>query len=197
MDEPRAKALAEVLAHTAPAIARAVEARVLPEATGLSTARLKTRVLELLLELDADAVDARREDAKRQADVRSYPSHLEGMSTLAADLPSPVSAECLDVVDQLAAMLKADGDARPIGELRAAVLADLIRRALGHASPRRHRSTGHHRAAALPHRAVGPAGRSERAADHRRPLARTGRPAGPARATGPRMRLADLRDHRP
>ena len=50
------------------------------------------------------------------------------MSTLAADLPTPVSAECLDVVDQLAAMLKADGDPRPIGELRAAVLADLIRR---------------------------------------------------------------------
>lgn len=128
LDEPRAKVLADVLAHAAPAIARAVEAQVLPEATGLSLNRLRARALALLLKLDADAVDARRKDAKRQADVRSYPSHLEGMSTLAADLPTPVSAECLDVVDQLAAMLKADGDPRPIGELRAAVLADLIRR---------------------------------------------------------------------
>jgi 5-methylcytosine-specific restriction endonuclease McrA len=128
LDEPRAKVLADVLAHTAPAIARAVEAQVLREATGLSLGRLKARALALLIKLDADAVNARRKDAQRHANVRSYPSQLEGMSTLAADLPTPVSAECLDVVDQLAAMLKADGDPRPIGELRAAVLADLIRR---------------------------------------------------------------------
>ena len=128
LDEPRAKVLADVLATTSPAVARAVEGQLLPEATGLSLGRLRARALALLLERDADAVDARREDAKRQADVRSYPSHLEGMSTLAADLPTPVSAECFDVVDQLAAMLKADGGPRPIGELRATVLADLIRR---------------------------------------------------------------------
>ncbi len=128
LDQPRAKVLADVLAHTSPAVARQVEDRLLPQASGLSLSRLRSRALALLLELDADAVDARRNEAKRQADVRTYPSHLEGMSTLAADLPTPVSAECFDVVDQLAAMLKADGDLRPIGELRAAVLADLIRR---------------------------------------------------------------------
>jgi hypothetical protein len=128
VDEPRAKALADVLAHAEPAIAQAVEARVLPEAPRLSIGRLKARALALLLERDAEAVDARREQAQRQADVRAYPSHLIGMSTLAADLPTPVSVECLDVVDQLAGMLKADGDVRPIGELRASVLADLIRR---------------------------------------------------------------------
>lgn len=117
-----------MLAQAAPATARAVEAQLLPEATGPSLGRLKARTLELLLELDADAVDARRKEAKRRADVRAYPSPLEGMSTLAADLPAPVTADCFDVVDQLAAMLKADGDPRPIGELRAAVLAELIRR---------------------------------------------------------------------
>jgi hypothetical protein len=128
LDERRAKVLADVLAHAGPKISRAVEAEVLPEATGLSLGRLKARALELLLKLDAQAVDDRRKDAQRHADVRSYPSPLEGMSTLAADLPTPVSVECYDVVDQLAAMLKADGDPRPVGELRAAVLADLIRR---------------------------------------------------------------------
>ena len=99
LDEARAKVLVDVLAHTSPAVAREIEARLLPEATGLSTGRLRASALARLLE---HAVDARRKDAKRQADVRSYPSHLEGMSTLAADLPTPVSAECLDVVDQLA-----------------------------------------------------------------------------------------------
>ncbi|MGK5110777.1 DUF222 domain-containing protein [Geodermatophilus sp. CPCC 205506] len=128
LDEPRAKVLADVLAHASSEIARQIEARLLPEATRPPTGRLRRRALALLLELDTDAVDARREDAQRQADVRSHPSHLEGMSTPAADLPTPVSAECLDAVDRLAAMLEADGDPRPIGELRAAVLADLIRR---------------------------------------------------------------------
>jgi hypothetical protein len=128
LDDARAKVLADVLQHTSPAVARAIEALVLPEATGLSTGRLRARALALLLERDADAIDARRTSARQQADVRSYPSHLDGMSTLAADLPTPVSAECFDAVDQLAAMLKADGDPRPIGELRAAVLADLVRR---------------------------------------------------------------------
>ena len=128
LDEARGKVLADVLAHTTPPIAQAVEAQVLPEAAGLSLGRLKARTLALLLEHDADAVDERRRDAQRHADVRAYPSHLDGMSTLAAEMPTPVSAECLDVLNQLAAMLKADGDARPMGELRATVLADLIRR---------------------------------------------------------------------
>ena len=99
LDEARAKALADALAHTTPATAQAIEARLLGEATGLSLRRLRDRALALLLEHDADAIDKRREDAGRQADVRSYPSHREGMSTLAAELPTPVSAECLDVVD--------------------------------------------------------------------------------------------------
>ena len=43
--------------------------------------------------------------------------------------------ECYDLVDQLARMLKADGDARPIGALRAFVLSALIRRPADHGLP--------------------------------------------------------------
>ena len=60
LDEARAKVLADVLQHTAPATARAVEARLLPKATQLSTGRLRARALAPLLEQDAAAVDARR-----------------------------------------------------------------------------------------------------------------------------------------
>ncbi len=79
--------------------------------------------------------DARRTDAKRQADVRSYPSHLEGMATLAADLPADEAAEGFDLIDQLAKMAKADGDPRPIGQIRAEVFSLLIRRPAGHGLP--------------------------------------------------------------
>jgi hypothetical protein len=126
LDEPRAKALAEVLAQAQPAIAREIEAILLPVTTELTIGKLKARAL--LLERDAAAIDKRRKQAKKAADVRSHPSPREGMAAFAAELPAPVSAACWDAVDRYAAMLKADGDPRPIGELRPAVVADLILR---------------------------------------------------------------------
>jgi hypothetical protein len=128
LDEYRARILVEVLEHTAPALARRVEARLLPEATGLTAGKLRKRAVALMHELDPDAGRQRHEHARRAADVRVHPSLREGMATLAADLPADVAAACLALVDQLAAMLKADGDPRPIGQLRTEVLADLIQR---------------------------------------------------------------------
>jgi hypothetical protein len=81
-----------------------------------------------MLQLDATAADKRRVEAAKVADVHVYPSGIEGRSTLAANLPAEESVECFDVVDQLAKMLKADGDDRPIGTIRAHVLSLLIRR---------------------------------------------------------------------
>jgi hypothetical protein len=128
LDEPRAKALAEVLDTALPEVARGIEAQLLPEAAGLSVGKLRKRALAALLAQDAAAVDERRRRVQRFADVRVYPSPLDGMATLAAELPAPEVAACFDLVDQLAAMVKSDGDPRPIGQLRAAVLSDLLRR---------------------------------------------------------------------
>ncbi|WP_448640475.1 DUF222 domain-containing protein [Geodermatophilus sp. URMC 63] len=128
LDEARARVLVDVLEHTDPAIARAVEAQLLAEAAALTTGRLRKRAVAALLAVDADAVDERRRDAERHADVRVHPSPQAGMSTLATVLPASVAAACYDLVDQLAVLSKQDGDERPIGQLRAAVLADLITR---------------------------------------------------------------------
>ncbi|MGY1774594.1 DUF222 domain-containing protein [Geodermatophilus sp. SYSU D00804] len=128
LDEARAKALVDVLEHTDLALARRVEAAVLPEAASLTVGKLKKRALELLLELDAAAVDERRAQVERHADVRIHPSPRDGMATLTAELPTDVAAACEAVVDELARMLKADGDERPIGQLRTLVLADLLQR---------------------------------------------------------------------
>ncbi|MGY1669802.1 DUF222 domain-containing protein [Geodermatophilus sp. SYSU D00710] len=128
LDEARARALVDVLEHAPAGIARRIEAALLPAAGQWTVGRLKQRALALLLDLDADAVGRRKEQAKRRADVRVDPSPLEGMATLAADLPVEVAAACHALVDSLARMLRADGDPRPIGELRCAVVADLIQR---------------------------------------------------------------------
>ena len=135
LDERRAAALADVLQHTNPDVAGQVEAALLPEATDLSVARLKARATEEMLRLDAAAAEERRKDAEKSADVQVYPSGIEGRSTLAADLPTDEAVECYDLVDQLAKMLKADGDDRPIGALRAHVLSLLIRRPGDHGLP--------------------------------------------------------------
>jgi len=128
IDERRAQALADVLMHTDAAVAGQVEDALLAEATELSVFKLTDRATALMLQLDAAAADERRKEAERAADVRVYPSPTDGRSTLAADLPTDEAVECHDLVDQLARMLKADGDQRPIGALRAHVLSTLIRR---------------------------------------------------------------------
>lgn len=128
LDERRASELADVLAHTTPEVAAQVEAALLRGAGGLSVHKLRDRATELMLQLDAAAADARRAEAEQTADVRHYPFPTDGRSVLAADLPTDEAIECYDLVDQLATMLKTDGDDRPIGALRAHVLSLLIRR---------------------------------------------------------------------
>jgi hypothetical protein len=128
LDERRADALADVLAHTSREIAGQVEDALLPEAGDLSVYRLRDRASSLMLRLDADAAEERRQAAEKVADVHVYPSGVEGRATLAVDLPTDEAVECHDLIDQLARMLKADGDPRPIGLLRTHVHSMLIRR---------------------------------------------------------------------
>jgi hypothetical protein len=128
LDERRADALADVLAHTSREIAGQVEGALLPEACDLSVYRLRDRANSLMLELDAAAAEERRAAAERTTDVHVYPSGIEGRATLAVDLPTDEAAECHDLIDRLARMLKADGDPRPIGLLRTHVHSLLIRR---------------------------------------------------------------------
>jgi hypothetical protein len=57
------------------------------------------------------------------------------MATLEADLPTPLAQACRAAVDSYARMVKAAGDPRSIGQLRAGVLADLILRPWDTARP--------------------------------------------------------------
>ena len=134
LDLARAAALAGVLGATSPELARAVEAVLLPEAVDLSVARLKARALELLLALDAAAADARRKEARRCADVFLQPGP-DGRATLGADLDADEAAEAYAVIDELARMAKADGDPRPIGQIRAELFSLLLRRPGGSGQP--------------------------------------------------------------
>ncbi|WP_344689288.1 HNH endonuclease signature motif containing protein [Blastococcus jejuensis] len=134
LDVARAAALADVLGTTRPELARAVEARLLPEAVDLSVARLRARALELLAELDAAAADQRRERAQRSADVFLQPGQ-DGMATLGAELSADEAAEAYALIDQLARLAKADGDPRPIAAIRVELFSLLLRRPGGPGQP--------------------------------------------------------------
>jgi hypothetical protein len=135
IDERRASKLAEVLQYTAAKLTREVEARLLPQASDLAPGKLAARALELLADIDAEAIEERHEEAKKTADVRAY-STGNGMGTLAADMTADEVAACSAMVDQLAQMAKADGDDRPIGQIRASILSMLILRPADSGLPR-------------------------------------------------------------
>ncbi|MDP5183585.1 HNH endonuclease signature motif containing protein [Blastococcus sp. BMG 814] len=127
IDVRKMRALVDLLSTAKPEVIAEVERRVLPHAGRLTVPQLRARVRRALARLDADALDKRRKEAAKRADVTTRPTG-EGMSQLVADLPLHVAAACADAIDQYAQLLRADGDARPIGVIRAAVAADLILR---------------------------------------------------------------------
>ena len=131
LDWPRARAVAAELGwparETPDGVLAAVESVVLPQATDLSITRLRGLVRAELIRVDPAAADRRREKAQRQADV-TVRGVGNGMGELRAFMPYPEAAGVRAEVDARARALKAAGDERRIGQLRAAVLHDLVTR---------------------------------------------------------------------
>ncbi|MGY2085988.1 HNH endonuclease signature motif containing protein, partial [Blastococcus sp. SYSU DS0539] len=99
----------------------------LPGAGELSVTRLRAAVRREVLRHDAAAAERRRRRAERCADVVLRPAR-DGMAELSVFLPQPLAAAVGDTLDRYARMAKAQGDPRPIGQLRVAALGDLVLR---------------------------------------------------------------------
>jgi hypothetical protein len=136
IDEPRAKAICAALGGQSVDAGGAVDAAVVAEVEGQALTwavagetprRLQERTAATLIAVDDAAANRRRRLAERAADVRAR-AMRDGMAQLVADLPAPVAAACRDAVGEYARLLKADGDPRPIGQLRSLVLTDLVLR---------------------------------------------------------------------
>lgn len=131
LDWPRARAIAQELGwparDTDPVLVAEVEAAALAQAADLSVTRLRAVVRRELVRRDAAAAERRRTRAERAADVTVH-SAGDGMAELRAFLPAPDAAAVLATVDARARAAKRAGDARPLGMLRAAFLADAVLR---------------------------------------------------------------------
>ena len=131
LDWPRARAIAAELGwparETPDDVLARVEAVVLPQAVGLSIPRLRALARGELIAADPAAADRRRRKAERDADV-TVRGIGDGMGELRATMPYPEAAAVRAEVDAHARALKTAGDARPLGQLRAAVLHDRVTR---------------------------------------------------------------------
>jgi hypothetical protein len=127
IDVRKMRALVDLLGPATPKAVAAVEARVLPIAGRVTVAQLRMRVRRALARVDSAALDRRRLEAARRADVCHQPTG-DGLSRLMIDLPVWKAAACVDVVRQYADMARAAGDSRPIGVIRAEIAADLMLR---------------------------------------------------------------------
>src|SRR4051812_25393323 len=126
VDERRAQELFAVLEDSPAELARRIDAELIGEASELSVAKLGGRARELLLEWDAAAAEQRRQEAQRAADVFVQPTG-DGMATIGANLPADQAAEAYELINQLALLAKADGDQRPIRQLRTEIYSLLLR----------------------------------------------------------------------
>ena len=129
---PRARAIAAEIVRYGPEldphVLAAVEAVVLPQAAELAVGRLRALMRAELVKRDAEAAERRRRQAEAAADVRLRRSAHDGMAEVVTVLPQPVAAAMFSTVDAHARQAKADGDPRPIGRIRAEVMADLTLR---------------------------------------------------------------------
>ncbi|MEI4272269.1 DUF222 domain-containing protein [Klenkia sp. LSe6-5] len=133
IDLARARSLVTVLGWQQPEVAAEVIAAVEAEAlawaiSGEGPYRLQNRTAALLLEHDAAAADRSRKQAEREADVQVR-GRRDGLADLVVPLDPATAAACRDATDRYARMCKADGDDRPIGQLRTLIAADLLLRA--------------------------------------------------------------------
>jgi hypothetical protein len=132
LDRRRARGLAaelggEAAAGTDPAIIAAIEAALLPIADQVSVRRLRELARRELIARDPAAADRRRKLTEKTADVALRQAR-DGCAELSVFTATPRAAAIHGAVDRYARMRQADGDPRPIGQIRVEVLEDLVLR---------------------------------------------------------------------
>ncbi len=139
LDWWRARVFADVLGAAGDEVIAVVVPAVLPAAAGLSSGKLRTRLVAAAIAADEEFAEARRIEAEERAGVRLRPA-ADGMSELVSELPSPVAAAVWSTIDQAAQLARTAGDDRPIGVLRAEAHAAMVLRP---GDPSRPLFTGH------------------------------------------------------
>jgi Domain of unknown function (DUF222) len=126
IDLSRAKVIAEATSVLDEDAARAVQAKVLPEAGRQTTAQLRARLRRAVIAADPDGAERRREEAERHAKVSLYADD-DGTATLAgAGLPAIEAAAAMARITAIARAMKAAGPGGGLDLHRARVMLGLL-----------------------------------------------------------------------
>src|SRR6266511_1593836 len=124
VDLRRVQKLAELTDPLPPAVARAVEAAVLPDAARQNTSELARATRKAIARLDPDGAQTRHQNRRADRRVVLYPMD-DAMAELRAYLPAADATRVYRKIDQ-AAHAAAPGDGRTMDQRRADTLTDLI-----------------------------------------------------------------------
>jgi hypothetical protein len=121
------KALHRATTDCTPQVAEAVETAVIPQAVarGWTPSEVARAARKLIITLDPEGAAEREEAAKDRSDVDFYPGE-DGMASVNAYGPAPLTRELVDIVDERAAAMKRAGDDRPVGVRRFQALYDAV-----------------------------------------------------------------------
>src|SRR5215207_2365799 len=124
IDTSKARTVDDVTWMLAPALARAVQDRVLPKAPGQTLAELKAALERAVLAVDPEGAEARHREARRDRRVVVTPE-ADGMASLWALLTAPQAVGAFTWLTRLARGLGPD-DPRSTDARRADILAALL-----------------------------------------------------------------------
>ncbi len=102
--------------------ARWVDAQIADRATRLCWGRLEPVLLSRIIAADPAEAERRRQAADREQGVWTGRDRDNGLRTLIARAPAPVVIAVLARVNQLAEILRLEGDTRPLGQRQAEAL---------------------------------------------------------------------------
>ena len=126
IDLARVKVIAEATSVLSEGAARAVEAQILPDAGQQTTAQLRVRLRRVVIAVDPEAAERRRQEAERQARVSLYADE-DGTATLAGTgLPAVEAAAAMARISAIARAMKAAGQAGGLDLHRARVMLGLL-----------------------------------------------------------------------
>jgi hypothetical protein len=126
IDLDRAEIIARATSVLREDAAREVEDKVLPEAGWRTSAWLRKRVHDLVIDADPDGAEDRRQKAERHANVRLFADDDQTATIMADKLPQIESAAGFARINALARARKAAGLPGSLGLHRAHVLLGLI-----------------------------------------------------------------------
>jgi hypothetical protein len=126
IDLTRARMIAEATSVLDDRAARLAEDKVLPDAGAKTPAQLRAALRRVVISVDPDAAERRREQAERRAKVGLYGDE-EGTATLSGqNLPGAHAAAAMARISALARAMKSSGAGGGIDLLRAQVFIGLL-----------------------------------------------------------------------